>query len=324
MDWFRMYGEFATDPKVQMMSEVMQRRLVMLFCLQCCNVLATLHETERDAAVAFQLRISQEDCTATKELFCSKGFIDCSWNVVKWSERQYQSDSSTERSRKHREAKKQARAADATLQQRSSNALDTDTDTDTDTDKTKSKALCDEPHNTTAKPTATTASFDAFWAAFADKRGKEEALKVWKRIKPSADLAEQITAAAERYAAYRAAVLLPQGRTPKMAQGWLSGERWNDELPTLSYTPEQVAFIAAFNENIGEALPTVSVDDWTQLRADRIDAAVAKWGVQKWAQFFAWVRDACVFDFPATIDWLLIPDNFAKVKEGAFERRAAA
>ena len=37
MDWFRMYAEFATDPKVQMMPEAMQRRLVMLLCLQCGN-----------------------------------------------------------------------------------------------------------------------------------------------------------------------------------------------------------------------------------------------------------------------------------------------
>ena len=30
MDWFRMYAEFATDPKVQMLSEADQRRYIML------------------------------------------------------------------------------------------------------------------------------------------------------------------------------------------------------------------------------------------------------------------------------------------------------
>ena len=34
MNWMRLYAEFATDPKVQMMSEAMQRRHVMLFCLK--------------------------------------------------------------------------------------------------------------------------------------------------------------------------------------------------------------------------------------------------------------------------------------------------
>ena len=34
LPWFRFYHEFATDPRVQMLSEEMQRRLVMLFCLE--------------------------------------------------------------------------------------------------------------------------------------------------------------------------------------------------------------------------------------------------------------------------------------------------
>ena len=44
--WFRMYSEFATDPKVQSMSEAMQRRLMMLFCLRCSDVLATFQHDE--------------------------------------------------------------------------------------------------------------------------------------------------------------------------------------------------------------------------------------------------------------------------------------
>lgn len=55
--WFRMYAEFATDPKVQMMSEADQRRFVMLLCLRCSNDDVTLHDDE----VAFQLRISNDE-----------------------------------------------------------------------------------------------------------------------------------------------------------------------------------------------------------------------------------------------------------------------
>ncbi len=103
--WFRMYSEFATDPKVQMMNEAMQRRFIMLLCLQCGNVLATLHATERETAVAFSLRISEEDCAETKALFLRKGLIDEDWSIANWDKRQYSSDSSTERSRRHREKK---------------------------------------------------------------------------------------------------------------------------------------------------------------------------------------------------------------------------
>lgn len=102
MDWFRCYSEFATDPKVQIMPENMQRRLIMVFCLRSSNALATLHETE----ICFSLRITEQELTETKALFIQKGFINDKWEVQNWDKRQYISDTSTERSRKHREKKK--------------------------------------------------------------------------------------------------------------------------------------------------------------------------------------------------------------------------
>jgi hypothetical protein len=99
--WFRMYHEWDSDPKVQMMSEPMQRRLVMLFCLQCKG--ETLHETE----LAFHWRISEEELAKTKALFTSKGFIDENWNLANWNRRQFLSDSSTDRVRRFRSGKKQ-------------------------------------------------------------------------------------------------------------------------------------------------------------------------------------------------------------------------
>ena len=122
--WFRLYSEFAHDPKVQMLSEAMQRRYVMLMCLRCSETLETLHETE----IAFQLRLSAEELDETKKLFISKNFIDKHWNLLNWDIRQFVSDSSTMRVAKHRNKKKQLSNADETLQKRSSNAIDTDTD----------------------------------------------------------------------------------------------------------------------------------------------------------------------------------------------------
>ena len=122
--WFRLYSEFAHDPKIQMLSEAMQRRYVMLMCLRCSETLETLHETE----IAFQLRLSESELIETKQLFISKNFIDKHWNLLNWDKRQFVSDSSTMRVRKHRDNKKQPSNADETLQKRPSNAIDTDTD----------------------------------------------------------------------------------------------------------------------------------------------------------------------------------------------------
>lgn len=72
-------------------------------------------------------------------------------------------------------------------------------------------------------------SFLRFWDAFAFKKGKAEAIDAWAAIPVLTDtLVEQIISAARREAEQRPS-LLAAGRTPKWAQGWLSGRRWEDE-----------------------------------------------------------------------------------------------
>ena len=120
--WFRLYSEFAHDPKIQMLPEAMQRRYVMLLCLRCSETLETLHETE----IAFQLRLDEAQLLETKQLFINKNFIDKHWKILNWDKRQFVSDSSTKRVAKHRKKKKQESNADETLQERPSNAIDTE------------------------------------------------------------------------------------------------------------------------------------------------------------------------------------------------------
>ncbi|MCK5070073.1 MAG: hypothetical protein KAR01_06010, partial [Desulfocapsa sp.] len=73
-------------------------------------------------------------------------------------------------------------------------------------------------------------NFELFWEAFSDKRGKKEALSEWNKIKLNDVLFQKIINAAKDYARERV-VILERGSTPKMAQGWLSDERWEDEMP---------------------------------------------------------------------------------------------
>lgn len=72
-------------------------------------------------------------------------------------------------------------------------------------------------------------TFLQFWEAFDYKSGKAEAADAWLDIlglKPS--MVEQIIIAAKVEAQRRPAIRA-KGNTPKMAQGWLSGRRWEDE-----------------------------------------------------------------------------------------------
>ena len=161
--WFRMYAEFAHDPKVQMLPEVMQRRYVMLMCMRCSNALVTLQADE----IAFHLRIDAAQLEETKALFLAKGFINEAWELLNWEKRQFSSDTSAQRVAKHRAAKKAAeetaRNGHVTLPQQKSNALDTDTDTDTDTEeKRRAKAT------SKAEAKATASRLPADWSASAD------------------------------------------------------------------------------------------------------------------------------------------------------------
>lgn len=73
------------------------------------------------------------------------------------------------------------------------------------------------------------ASFNLFWDAFNYKKGKAEAVDAWLDIPGmTGAMVCKIVAAAKREADVRPAQLAAK-RTPKMAQGWLSGRRWEDE-----------------------------------------------------------------------------------------------
>jgi hypothetical protein len=140
--WFRLYSEFATDPKVQMLSETDQRRYIMLLCLRCSNGDVTLHETE----LAFQLRISETEWAQTKAVLVAKKLITEDGKPTAWDKRQYVSDSSAARVARHRKNKK-------LLAQQGCNVTVTPPDTDSDTDKSSSaKSVTSGSGSKTSKP----------------------------------------------------------------------------------------------------------------------------------------------------------------------------
>jgi len=76
--WFRMYAEFAHDPKVQMLSESMQRRYIMIMCMRCSNA-DVIYYTED---VAWHLRISLEDAEDTRQILTTAGLIEAGWRLA--------------------------------------------------------------------------------------------------------------------------------------------------------------------------------------------------------------------------------------------------
>lgn len=214
--WFRLYAEFATDPKVQMMPEVMQRRYVMLMCMQCGNVIETFHETERDSTIAFHLRITETEWQATKSLFIAKGFVNDKCELLNWSKRQFDSDSSTARVRAYREKKKAEQQEGETDVKRFSNAPDTDTDTDTES---KNKPIgasasdtpndsdpdCADPEKPKAKKPEYPDWFENLWQHYPLRSGGNDKRKAFHaanaRIKSGKD-PDYLIASVHRYAQF--------------------------------------------------------------------------------------------------------------------------
>lgn len=100
--WFRLYSEFAFDPKVQLLDETLQRRFLMLLCLAGAGITPTTSVSEVD----FALRIGVSECEKTRSILVSKGLIDEKWFPIKWKKRQFESDSSTARVKRFRQRKR--------------------------------------------------------------------------------------------------------------------------------------------------------------------------------------------------------------------------
>lgn len=104
--WFRVYDDLADDPKVQRLPAALFKSLINLWCLasQCGGVLPSV------ADIAFKLRISAEKAAAMLSGLKNAGLIDEIEGGLaphNWGGRQFTSDSSAERVKRHR-AKREA------------------------------------------------------------------------------------------------------------------------------------------------------------------------------------------------------------------------
>lgn len=90
-------------------------------------------------------------------------------------------------------------------------------------------------------------SFNAFWDAFDYKKGKGGAEKSWSNIKLTDELLIKIISASKAEAKNRPS-LISRGTTPKMAQGWLTEKRWEDEESTLAIVDDPFDIAAGTRE----------------------------------------------------------------------------
>lgn len=102
--WFRMYSEVLNDPKVQKLPTDLFKIWVNTLCVACNNN-GTLHETLEDVSFALRLPL-HETKNAFSELEKVGLLVTCdeTFQIHNWKKRQYKSDNSTIRVKKHRNA----------------------------------------------------------------------------------------------------------------------------------------------------------------------------------------------------------------------------
>ena len=259
--WIRLYSETLHDPKVQTLSAEMYRTWINLILLSSDNdgvVEVGYHSS-------WTLRLSEEELNERVKNLCDRGLFDIDENGVvhvhNWHERQYESDSSKERVKRHRKTAKPTSTvtvtppdrysngdvtADVTPSRRYSNGemavtvTPPDTDTDTDTDKHMSIAEAtdggDFGHPAPGKHPS---RFAEFWDIYPRKDSKAAAEKLYRSQATSPAKAESIIAALRHQ--------LPglKSRDPQYrphARTWLSQRRWQDDAAEPEPTGEEYEF----------------------------------------------------------------------------------
>jgi hypothetical protein len=87
------------------------------------------------------------------------------------------------------------------------------------------------------KPKVDLAQFDVFWTAYPKKVDKQDAVKVWEKLNPNAELFEKIMSGLNRSVAFDHRFRERQ-YTPAPAR-WLRAENWNDEFELPKPMPQQ-------------------------------------------------------------------------------------
>ncbi len=101
--WFRLYESVLDDPKVQKLPPKTFKAWVNILCLACRHD-GTIPDL---ADIAFALRVGEVEASNYFADLCSAGLIERGegddWFPHNWASRQYKSDGSAERMRRHRE-----------------------------------------------------------------------------------------------------------------------------------------------------------------------------------------------------------------------------
>lgn len=159
LPWLRLYTETIDDEKLGLLAFEDRWHFIALLCLKGKGILDSEPDTEmlwRKAALKMGLTVAELEKVVSR--LARMKLIDCkTLQPLAWNDRQAQSDSSTERTRKYREKKRAINGKhggdDAeTSQERPSDGLEEDIDKDKDKEDSYESLSPGFPDDDAAKP----------------------------------------------------------------------------------------------------------------------------------------------------------------------------
>jgi hypothetical protein len=209
--WFRVYDDLVDDPKVQRLPDASFKALVNLWCLASQNG-GRLPPIED---ICFKLRIKPDKGAALIAGLKNAGLIDEDETgdaPHNWNGRQFKSDVSNDRVKRHRERK--------------CNVTDTVTVTPPDTEQNTEQSRKKETREVALSPADDWPSDfrERFWNKYPNKVGKPDALKKLDRVRKTAGVPwAELWGGLERY------VAKTDDRPWCNPATWIHQQRWADQ-----------------------------------------------------------------------------------------------
>jgi len=125
--WFRTYAEIINDPKLLLIAPSDRWYFIGILAMKCSAVLDKTPPEKLDRVICQQLRLTNDEWNECSRRLRDEGLIDSDYQPINWNKRQFKSDTSSDRVRKHRLK---------LLRNVSETPPETETETEAETDKT--------------------------------------------------------------------------------------------------------------------------------------------------------------------------------------------
>lgn len=139
LPWFRVYTNIVDNHKMRLLAFEDRWHFIAIMACKQSGIFENADAEFVNRSLAVKLGLQLPALDELKKRLKDVNLVDKNWDVIKWEERQYKSDSSKERQRKYREKQKVSKSVTEPKRHQNSKVTTQDTDTDTDTESDTEK-----------------------------------------------------------------------------------------------------------------------------------------------------------------------------------------